>query len=336
MENYTPHAAFNSISAKVAYMSDEERGCLLEAHPILGRNYRLHTPMIERTYLTVRERVWARRPGVVFYASPRMGKSSCAAAVLALIEAEFPRCHITLMSAARGNRNSDAHLLREVLEAESHVLARRADAGLLRELLKKHIQAETGSKGGSQYVLIIDELQLLNQMDLEQLLILHNKLDLEKIRMTTIAFAQPEILHLRSALATTSNRQIIARFLSETLPYDGCRTEKELIALLEGYDEGSEFPEASGWSYTRYFVPCAFAEGFRLKNYAAKIWTTLSLAGENLNAGSLPMEHVCLTIEYLLLSSRHRDAATLDLSEDDVRKAVDASNLKSFSGLMNG
>lgn len=42
---------------------------LMPGHPMRGGDYTLPTPMMQRTYALVRELVWARRTGTVFYSS---------------------------------------------------------------------------------------------------------------------------------------------------------------------------------------------------------------------------------------------------------------------------
>lgn len=335
MTDNTQDDAAGSSEADPAELSPTRYEALLAIHPILEREYTLPTPMMQRTYGIVRERVWARRTGVVFHASPRMGKTRCAMAIKELIMTEFPRTHVTLLSVRNAIRPSGGHMYRLILEAENHALSGRPNADRLFENAKADILMKTSLRGGSQFVLLIDEMQLLNNTDLQQLVCFHNALDLAKVKMTTISFAQPEILHRRSALMTTNDRQIIARFLSEPLAFEGCASMAELRTMLIAYDEASEYPEGSGWSYTRFFFPIAFAHGFRLADHAACIWSALiDAAGSGAN-GMLPMEHVCLTIEHLLLALRKHDCASFTISDEDAGLAVEAANLQTFSMLMS-
>jgi hypothetical protein len=335
MTDITQDDATASNEADPTELSLERREALLAGHPILEREYTLPTPVMQRTYGLVRERVWARRTGIVFHAPPRMGKTRCAMAIKELIMAEFPQTHVTLLSVRSTTRPSAGHMYRLILEAESHALSERPNADRLYENAKADILLKTSLKGGSQFVLLIDEMQLLNVTDLQQLVCFHNALDLAKVKMTTVSFAQPEILHRRSALMTTNDRQIIARFLSEPLTFDGCASMAELRTLLIAYDEASEYPEGSGWSYTRFFFPVAFAHGFRLANYVACIWAPLANAAGPGTNGMLPMEHVCLTIEHLLLALHKHDCVNFMISDEDARLAVEAANLQTFSMLMS-
>src|SRR3546814_16912627 len=93
-------------------LTAEKRATLLEFHPILEKNYRIPTPMLERTYAVIRERVWTKRTGIYLYASPRMGKTTCAEAVQALLAVEFPKICILRIDARRSGRPSESHMFR--------------------------------------------------------------------------------------------------------------------------------------------------------------------------------------------------------------------------------
>lgn len=312
------------------------RAALLDSHPIVEKNYRIPTPMLERTYAVIRERVWTKRTGIYLYASPRMGKTTCAEEVQSLLALEFPKFYILRVDARRSARPSESHLFRLLLDSVNHALSRRADVNLLFHNIKSDIMVQLASHGGSHFVLIIDEMHRLSDTDLEQLLAIHNALRMERITMTTVSFAQPEIRDRVTGLMTQRQHQIIARFLSEPLVFEGCSSAQELGLILEAYDMHSEFPEGSGWSYTRFFLPEAYQNGFRLAAYNAALWQTLAAAVGPHGSAGIPMEHICLSVEYLLLAARAEDCHNFLISEDDIREAVDASNLALFSGLMHG
>jgi len=306
----------------------------IDSHPVVQREYTLPTPMLNRTYNIVRERVWARRTGVVFYAPPRMGKTKSALEIQAALQDEFPNVYTLFVNARASARSSDMHMFRLLLEASHHVLAGRAAADLLFKNATTDVTLQLSNRGGSQFVLIIDEAQLLSQTDFQQLVVFHNALSVRKIKMTTIAFAQPEILHRRTALLTASQLQIIARFLSEPIAFEGCSCAAELKALLVAYDELSDFPEGSEWSYTRFFLPCAFRAGFRLSKFYKRIWEELTKVSGFADKATIPMEHICLSVEFLLLASRDQDCASFTLTDPEIEAAVDSSNLASFSAIL--
>ncbi len=320
----------------VSQLTAEQRATLLETHPVLEKNYRLPTPMMERTYALIRERVWMKRTGVYLYASPRTGKTTCAEATQALLFSEFPKFHILRIAARRTQRPSDAHMFRLILEGMNHALSKRPTADLLFHNVKADVMVQLAARGGSHFVLIIDEMHRLNDLDLEQLLAVHNALQMEKIGMTTISFAQPEIRQRVTGLMTRGQHQLLARFLAEPILFEGCTSVDDLQKILNSYDCRSEYPEGSGWSYTRFFLPQGYESGFRLTNYTNEIWEALSYALGSYTKSGVPMEHVCLTIEYLLLALRVDDCYNVTISRRDITDAVAASNLAVFSGLMHG
>lgn len=292
-------------------MTIEKRNSLLFDHPIIEREYCIPTPMLQRTYSVVRERVFAKRTGVYFYGAPRLGKSTCAAVIETTLRQEFPNIYAKVVNLRRSLRPSETHIYRLILEAEHHKLAGRADPYKIFQNVLTDIIVQVKRRGGKQYVLICDEIQLLNEVDFTQLLALHNALASENIKMTTVSFGQPEILYRVNALLIQKQTQIIARFLSEPLAFETCSTLNEFRMLLKNYDEDSEFPNGSGWSYTRFFLPLAFSNDFRLGSYASKIWDALLKATGNKDDSNIPMEHLSATIEHLLISSRSQDGLPL-------------------------
>lgn len=316
---------------KITKMDLKVRDNLLNTHPILEREYCIPTPMLKRTYAVVRERVWAKRTGVYFYGSPRLGKSTCALETAFLLMQEFPNVYAKVVTLRKSLRPSESHVFRLILEAENHQLSGRPDPYKVFQNVLTDILMQVHRRSGKQYVLICDEIQLLNDVDFTQLLALHNALAINKVKMTTVSFGQPEILHKVSALFSKKQTQIIGRFLSEPLAFEGCSSLSEFRTLLETYDDESEYPEGSGWSYTYFFLPEAYLNNFRLSKYSRQIWEALLKAAGNTSNSAIPMEHLSATIEHILISSRHQDCTNFVLSLDEIDEAVDASNLKNFT-----
>ncbi len=316
-------------------LDDEKRARMLDEHPIVVKDYTVLTPMISKTYSLVRERVWTRRTGAFLYARPRMGKTRCASVLQRLLCVEFPDVHVARLSADQRSRTStDVGFISDLLEAEGLSVKGKSGYKTLFSRLLVHIRTSVSSRAGRQFVLLIDEMQMLTEADLRVLLVLHNRLEMNDIAMTTIGFAQPEILETRSALLATKGFNLIARFLSEPIHFDGCAGHADLATILLAYDNEKRFPEDSDWTYTRYFLPKAYESGFRLKDYADAIWQALIAAAKPLGTETVPMEHLTRTIEHLLLANRKSDSPAFRLDDEKIDAAVAASSLFEFCGLM--
>lgn len=307
-----------------------DRAALKKFHPIREREYIIPTVALERTYEVIQERVWTRRTGICFYAPPQSGKSTAASYVRDRLNEEFESIVIDRLNARSSGRPNLAHMFQLILECRGHKLALRKNPGELIANMVSDIGLALRQKGGTQYVLIIDEMHLLSPFDLQQLVVAQNALANIKCRLTAVSFAQPEILHRRSAMIAANQHQMIARYLSEPVHFETCANIDELTIMLKIYDEHSEFPTGSGWSYTMFFVPQAYKNGFRLYRYAGKIWDALKKATTHMPEEFIPMEHLSLTIEYLLLAAYEQDAPNFVLSEAEINIAVASSNLSQF------
>lgn len=172
-------------------ISFEERERLLEDHPIVQKKYIVITPTIKRVYGLIRDRVWMRRTGTFLFATPRMGKTTCAEAVRNTLEGEFPKIFIMSYTAER-RKQGDSGLLIDILRSDNLVVPARGTYKDLFNRLTTHIQSNVTARQGSQFVLMIDEMQLLSEADFNVLLVLHNRLEFNRIKMTTIGFAQSD------------------------------------------------------------------------------------------------------------------------------------------------
>lgn len=315
-------------------LSHAEREKLINHHPIVTRDFVIVTPVIEHAYSLIRERVWMRSTGTFLHASQRVGKSICAQTVETLLKEEYPNITVMSFSATkRGGRATAMYI--EMLRAEGLHVPNAPRFDWLENKLMTHILTECLKKNSSQFVLIIDEMQNLEESDFYLLLAIHNRLEKQKNKMTTIGFAQPEILELRTAFLVNKSYHLIARFLSEPIPFNGCSTNEDLHAILHAYDEEKHYPEDSGISFTEFFVPIAFENGFKLSDYSNQIWKELKKATAELESRAIPMQHLTSTVAYLLLAARSLDGKDFKLKLTAINEAVERSTLKYFSGLLS-
>ncbi|WP_223434294.1 MULTISPECIES: ATP-binding protein [unclassified Pseudomonas] len=295
-------------------------------HPLMLGEVQFITNEMIRVLRLCFDRVISRRPAVMFEGSSRVGKSMCAEFVQAQLAPKIPNAHVTLCI-ARDRHDHRWNVLRELCHAENTATKQKID--ILYHLVNL-IASQLADSVNKQYVLIIDEIQNFNSVDYKILVDLHNCLKQVNISLTVIGFSQPNIYEKRSGFQEVKERRIVSRFLSEIHTYHGCQSSADLTAILHACDEGSEFPVLSGLSYTEYFLPKAFGSGFRLATLSGLFWKFLSdsVAGEYTN--NLPMEHFCESLKNYLKFAAHNDTDLFEVNEEDVRKAVEASNLRVF------
>ncbi len=305
----------------------KERTELLNNHPVITKNYTIITPVITMVYGLIRDRVWMRSTGTVLYGNPRMGKSTCADIIQLLLEAEFENILIIKFT-AEYNRKKDSGLFIDILQSEKIHFPKSARFKDLQTQLITLIQAKLSEKKGQQFILMIDEMHKLSTNELDMLSTIHNRLQSFKIWMTTLGFAQPEIMNLRAGLQTTGYQYLIARFLSEPIPFDGCLSKSDLEKILNAYDEKLFFPEDSECSFTNFFLPMAFEKGLRLESFSKEIWTALQAASSNSMSPSIPMLYLSKTVETLLVIGSRKDGPKFKFDKLSIAEAVDISGLQ--------
>ena len=127
-------------------------------------------------YGLLRDRVWMRSTGTFMYATPRMGKSTCAKVIKISLEAEFPKILIIHFTAEPSNQTSALFI--DILQSEKIAIPKSARYKDVQRQLFTYIQSKLSEKKGQQLVLMIDEMQNLKQADLDMLATMHNRLEL--------------------------------------------------------------------------------------------------------------------------------------------------------------
>ncbi|MGF6878023.1 ATP-binding protein [Paraburkholderia sp. MM5477-R1] len=306
--------------------SIERRDECLADHPVVKRRYTIPTPMVVHAHEESRDRVWTRRTGIVFYGEPRVGKTTCARSVMYLLREEFESIYITMASCRRSKTPREGLMSRLILEGSDHILAARSKPDDLFQTVISDLLTNVSHLGGDQFVLILDEVNLCNELDLTELLQIHNKLEMKGVKMTTISFGQSTVLNLISSLRISEEFQIIARFFRKPVPFLCCNSEETLAAVLQSLDEQTEWPEGSGCSYTNFFFPKAFRAGFRLHQYANPIWNALVTASPSRTWG-FTMESITLTVNGIYIGKRGFDSAGMVLSPEDIDNALSSADI---------
>ena len=164
--------------------------------------------------------------------------------------------------------------------------------------------------GSGTVVLFCDEAQRYDENEYEWLRDIHDHLDRLQIRLFTFLVGQQELLAVKTAMQQAHKTQIVARLMVEELAFFGIRNVRDVATCLCGYDE-TNYPRASDWSFTRFYVPQAAAAGYRLSDDAPVLWRAFEqlhhrhgLPGEL----EIPMESFARAVEIVLKDSALRDA----------------------------
>lgn len=308
----------------------DQRDALIDGHPVVEAKVKAITNTIQGVYARVRESVWLGHPSICFDAPPRMGKTASAAMVKVLLEQEFPKKFAIHISCDMSESDT---IVNTLVSATGLLPKYRESQTMLRNRLIKHLECEILGRGGSHFVLILDELQSLTLAQFKVLQMIQNYFKLSEITLTSVGFAQPDIANRISAFRLAGEDAIVARFLSQRVRFQGCDSASWLNELLQDYDTTLFYPPESECSYTEFFVPLAFAAGFRLSNYATYIYAAVRQAvtdAAKVARTPIPTEHLFRALQNLLIRVSANDSSDLQIRAEDIKEAIDRSMMAEF------
>ena len=137
---------------------------------------------------------------------------------------------------------------------------------------------------------------------------------------------QQELLSVKTTFQRARKTQIVARLMVEELPFYGIRNAQDVATCLQGYDLTCH-PRASEWTFTRFYLPQAFAAGYRLMDDAHGLWQAFEALHHKCGLpGSLeiPMESFTRTVEIVLKDGMGQSGPTYRPNLDTWQQAVRA------------
>lgn len=268
-------------------------------HPIYTGDYYIQTNSIDNLYKEVTNWIDCRNPGGIIYGRARIGKTRAIHKLSIAIKETYGE-DVTIVNALMSeHKPSEKFFYLELLKDIGHSLAKsnRSVSDLKSNLVNHLITLCKANKLG-QIILIIDEANFLSMDEFNYLIDIYNRLERAKLRMTVLLVGTKELISTKTALIQLDKQQIIERFMVREYNFLGIVNKQDLQICLASYDF-SEYPENSGWSFTRYFFPEAFSEGHKLCEFADQLFECFTEAlGKSLI--EIPMQYVTSTIENYL------------------------------------
>ncbi|TPG75986.1 ATP-binding protein [Brevibacillus laterosporus] len=274
-------------------------------HPVEQRAYIIPSNEVLKMYQSVCKWIKYRSPGGIIYGRPRLGKTRAIEFLIRTLPDEFgadlPIFHIRSLHAKIPNENN---FFETILNDVGHSIPFTGKTTIKRNRLSKFLIERGDLSKHKRVVMFIDEAQCLHEIQYGWLMDIYNELDQYRIALTAVLVGQQELLHRRSLFIETRRHQIIGRFMVHEHQFRGVKSKEDLRICLQCFDEMTEFPKESGWSYTRYYFPEAYALGQRLEECTDDIYEVFSSLRQDARIkGSLeiPMQYLITTIEYVLL-----------------------------------
>jgi hypothetical protein len=199
--------------------------------------------------------------------------------------------------------SNEGTFFEEMLKSVGHAFFNNGHSNMKRERLIKFFIERTEASKGNRLVLFMDEAQFMYEIEYQWLMDINNELDRYGIYTTVILVGQEELEYQRSTFLLAKKAQIIGRFMLHICKFEGVKNANDIRTCLIGYDDQAKHPAGTDWTFTRYFFPDLYEEGFRLQNYSEELFEIFKeIRREHgiKNALEIPMAYLIRTIEYCL------------------------------------
>ena len=305
----------------------------LGEHPIENNRYRLTTYAMECMLNQVYSWIEKSTPGAIVYGKPRTGKTESIFEIMnrlpELLDSNLP---IELFDCANyaGATPRENQFYEDLLAQFGYAISWRGSKTIKLNRLIDFMVQKARHLNDNRFILFLDEAQCLHEYHFKWLMGIHNRLKTKHVYLIVFLVGQPELLSIRTSFAASAQSQIIGRFMVTDHEFKGVTSGEELATVLKGIDK-IEYPEDSGCSYTEYYVPIAYKNGWRLSNYAKIIFKCFYITLEQkttLNAKhiEIPMQILPATIGYILRTLSQYDTKDLKLEASAIYDAIEYSD----------
>ncbi|WP_234086889.1 ATP-binding protein [Azonexus sp. R2A61] len=296
----------------------------LTNHPIYQRPVQILTNAIKDAFLIASDAVRFKRLGCSFLADFRAGKSTALEMIARHLTDVLPDVASQLVSAITHDAVTERTFYGDLLIAFGLPIDGSAQDRSSR--LRGAIITACINAGGRHFCLFIDEGQNWGGREYTFLRDFSNQLRQDdRYVLSTVIFGDLRLEELASSFRS-KRKDLWARFLMKPESFAGIRSIEDLKFFLSEYDniKRCEYPAGSKLSYSEFFLPLAYASGWRLADEAQNAWDAFvrSAASVNRKLGDIGMQWVGDTVTQFLTGQMAIDVAKFKSTPDDWDAAV--------------
>jgi hypothetical protein len=276
-------------------------------HPAFSTNTVLPTEPINELYQMVRQIVFVRETGCCFTAHSGFGKTKALAMVEHLLRQRMPELLVIRHNTWNHQVTSIRAFYKHFLTAIGHQELRGETFDLRHRLMRRLVDMARANKS-SIVLLLIDEANALRLDDFLFLKDVYNELDRDGIQLITVMMGQePDFGEVLAVLRERGRQDLISRFARRHVAFRAFSTEKDFKGVFRQYDT-AVFPLESGQTWTQYFLPNAWENGFRLGDQVGSFLQAVErCASPSSRAIGIPARQLFTVIRRFLLEQMYRD-----------------------------
>lgn len=302
-------------------------------HPLFSGGVSIITPPIVEMYVSVKRAIALRELSRTFSGPSGAGKTYAISMVTAMLRTDFPR--LCILSHTAGNQQLPS--IRAFYKGFLHSVGHHEVKGEtwdLRARLVRTMASEARQAGLNIVVLFIDEANAMTLQDFNFLKDVYNDLEKEDVQLITIMLGQsPDLDAVLDNLANNGRLDLISRFAMRRLRMRPYSSVSDIEVVFTHIDELT----SSGQTWTEYFLPVSYGNGFRLRDHSTRAFAALARAdpsGANGGHVVFPARQFFLMIRTFLLDGAADDSTGLGDFDRRWDNAVLDAKLQDAMGLI--
>lgn len=266
------------------------------SHPIYTGYYFIQTNSINKLSNDIIRWIDNRNPGGIIYGRARIGKTRAIHTLINNLYDLYGEDLPILVLNMSAHKVSEKFLYLEMLSDIGHAFANsKRTVTELKNTLLNYLISLGKSSTMNRIIIFIDEANFLLQDDYNYLMDIYNRLERSKVQMTIILVGTEEIIINKQIFLQLNKQQIVGRFMVREHQFKGIQNILDLQVSMASYDY-SEYPDNSGWSFTKYFFPEAFEAGKRIASDASVLFECF-IKLNKVPKFEIPMMYITSTIE---------------------------------------
>lgn len=273
-------------------------------HKLVQDKYLVPTNEIRKLYTKVAEWIEDRAPGGIIYGFQRRGKTEAIKYVRDKLKEQYNDELPIFFIPAKHKFTANEEVFYELLLLwTGHLFPYAGKKNHKFDRLAQFLHDKGESSRFKQVVMFIDEAQALLEAHYKWLIDVYNYLNEHNVKLIVILVGQPQLKGNKNLYAAEGALHIVGRFMSREHQLFGVKSVNDISVCLKGYDN-LEYPEGSGWSFTRYYYPEAYAAGERLEKCASTLFEAFATVRQENGLGGkmeIGMQDLTNTIKHALV-----------------------------------
>lgn len=294
-------------------------------HPLFTqRGFVIHTHELTELRNKVVDAMNAGTHTLAVYGPPGSGKTTACLELVGVISDSVPTfsAHILCRQYQNPNRVNLNTFWNDMLIASGRtgLGTRKSDAEYA---VYQHIVTQCEGLKNRRLFLVVDEAQNLPPILMYELKNFHDKLLENKIYPFFLFVGQWELTDLHRRLVANGALDLVRRFFIRWHEFK-CPPLTDLGAILKCYDAVFRFPK-DGPTFTEFFAPKSFANGWRLEQEAAEFKSEFEVFAKRCQQGNmtnLEMSVITAAVRHFLVSLSQAEKSKDKIGFDAMRKAA--------------